>query len=84
MNGRRTRYTTHICVFRAEPAKRKRGDPPKPPTAFALAATNLNTDLAEPVKTRALSLREGERTAVILLSDGQHNAGEREYQVYEQ
>lgn len=58
------------------PGERKRGDPPKPPTAFPLAATNLNTDLAGPVKARALSLREGERTAVILLSDGQHNAGE--------
>ncbi|NDE96818.1 MAG: VWA domain-containing protein, partial [Verrucomicrobia bacterium] len=58
------------------PGERKRGDAPKPPAAFTLAATNLNTDLSEPVKTRALALREGERTAVILLSDGQHNAGE--------
>ncbi|NBV24264.1 MAG: VWA domain-containing protein [Proteobacteria bacterium] len=57
------------------PGERKRGDPPKPPPAFTLLATNLNTDLSEPVKTRALSLREGERTAVILLSDGQHNSG---------
>jgi len=58
------------------PGERQRGDPPKPPTAFTLAATNLNTDLSEPMKNRALALREGERTAVILLSDGQHNAGE--------
>ena len=58
------------------PGERKRGDAPKPPQVFTLVATNLNTDLSEPVKTRALALREGERTAVILLSDGQHNAGE--------
>ncbi|MFA6544443.1 MAG: hypothetical protein WCS99_08455 [Limisphaerales bacterium] len=58
------------------PGERKRGDAPNPPQAFTLAATNQNTDLTEPLKARALSLREGERTAVILLSDGQHNSGE--------
>jgi len=58
------------------PGERKRNEPPKPPIAFPIGATNVSSDLNEPLKTRALALREGERTAVILLSDGQHNAGE--------
>ena len=47
----------------------------KAPQSFSFPPTNTVTDLSDPVRARVLELKETERTAVVLFSDGQHNDG---------
>jgi hypothetical protein len=47
----------------------------KPPLNFGLSPTNRSTDLNTPVRLRLEEVKAAERAAVVLLSDGQHNAG---------
>ena len=47
----------------------------KAPQVFSLAPTNNTTDLSDAVRARVLDLKETQRTAVVLFSDGQHNDG---------
>jgi len=45
------------------------------PESFRTTPTNQATDLAAGIAARLEDVREGERAAVVLLSDGQHNSG---------
>lgn len=45
------------------------------PASFRSIPTNQATDLAAGITARIEDVRDGERAAVVLLSDGQHNSG---------
>lgn len=47
----------------------------KTPASLPLSPTNRTTDLADPLKARIEELKESERTAVVVFTDGQHNDG---------
>ncbi len=51
------------------------------PESFRSVPTNQATDLADGIEARLQDVSDGDRAAVILISDGQHNAGKSPQQL---